>query len=125
MGQILHGSATTTHAVRAAIQRSKAPLKELAALAMALSSVGVIGNALRLRAVKLWGRASLWFLNINQAGRWFSRSRRKAARRVAESCPPLTRENAAAEILTATLAWTGWTGLEWRTAGSGNDRRRS
>lgn len=53
MGQILHGSATTTHAVRAAIQRSKAPLKELAALAMALSSVSVIGNALRLRAVKL------------------------------------------------------------------------
>ncbi len=31
MGQILHGSATTTHAVRAAIQRSTAPLKELAA----------------------------------------------------------------------------------------------
>src|SRR6476619_3502312 len=31
MGQILRGSATTTHAVRAAIQRSKAPLKELAA----------------------------------------------------------------------------------------------
>jgi hypothetical protein len=31
MGQILHGCATTTHAVRAAIQRSKAPLKELAA----------------------------------------------------------------------------------------------
>ena len=31
MGQILHGSATTTHIVRAAIQRSKAPLKELAA----------------------------------------------------------------------------------------------
>jgi transposase-like protein len=31
MGQILHGSATTTHATRAAIQRSKAPLKELAA----------------------------------------------------------------------------------------------
>lgn len=31
MGQILHGSATTTHAVRTAIQRSKAPLKELAA----------------------------------------------------------------------------------------------
>ena len=31
MGQILHGSATTTQAVRAAIQRSKAPLKELAA----------------------------------------------------------------------------------------------
>ena len=30
MGQILHGSATT-HAIRAAIQRSKAPLKELAA----------------------------------------------------------------------------------------------
>jgi hypothetical protein len=30
MGQIRHGSATTTHAVRAAIQRSKAPLKELA-----------------------------------------------------------------------------------------------
>jgi Tfp pilus assembly protein PilE len=30
MGQILHGSATTTYAVRAAIQRSKAPLKELA-----------------------------------------------------------------------------------------------
>ena len=29
MGQILHGSATTTHTVRAAIQRSKAPLKEL------------------------------------------------------------------------------------------------
>ncbi|MGY4408119.1 hypothetical protein ACVIYL_008922 [Bradyrhizobium sp. USDA 3315] len=31
MGQILHGSATTTHAIRAAIQRSKASLKELAA----------------------------------------------------------------------------------------------
>jgi len=31
MGQILHGSATTTHAIRSAIQRSKAPLKELAA----------------------------------------------------------------------------------------------
>jgi hypothetical protein len=31
MGQILRGSATTTHAIRAAIQRSKAPLKELAA----------------------------------------------------------------------------------------------
>ena len=31
MGQILHGSATTTHAVRAAIQRSKASVKELAA----------------------------------------------------------------------------------------------
>ena len=31
MGQILHGSATTTHAVRAAIQRSKATAKELAA----------------------------------------------------------------------------------------------
>ena len=30
MGQILHGSAKTTHAVRAAIQRSKATLKELA-----------------------------------------------------------------------------------------------
>src|SRR5262245_50349309 len=30
-GQILHGCATSTHAVRAAIQRSKAPLKELAA----------------------------------------------------------------------------------------------
>jgi transposase InsO family protein len=29
MGQILHGSAKTTHAVRAAIQRSKATLKEL------------------------------------------------------------------------------------------------
>jgi transposase InsO family protein len=29
MGQILHGSATTTHAIRAALQRSKAPLKEL------------------------------------------------------------------------------------------------
>ena len=31
MGQILHGSATTTHAIRTAIQRSTAPLKELAA----------------------------------------------------------------------------------------------
>jgi transposase InsO family protein len=30
MGQILHGSATTTHAIRTAIQRSKATLKELA-----------------------------------------------------------------------------------------------
>jgi transposase-like protein len=30
MGQVLHGSATTTHAVRAAIQRSKATAKELA-----------------------------------------------------------------------------------------------
>src|ERR1700744_6285142 len=31
MGQVLHGSATTTHAIRAAIQRSAAPLKALAA----------------------------------------------------------------------------------------------
>lgn len=31
MGQILHGAATTTHAIRAAIRRSKAPLKGLAA----------------------------------------------------------------------------------------------
>ena len=31
MGQVLHGSATTTHAIRTAIQRSKAPLNELAA----------------------------------------------------------------------------------------------
>ena len=30
MGQILHGSATTTHAVRAAIQRSKASISQLA-----------------------------------------------------------------------------------------------
>lgn len=30
MGQVLHGSATTTHAIRAAIQRSKAPREELA-----------------------------------------------------------------------------------------------
>ena len=30
MGQVLHGCATTTHAVRAAIQRSKAPIAELA-----------------------------------------------------------------------------------------------
>ena len=29
MGQILHGSAKTTHAVRAAIQRSKATIAEL------------------------------------------------------------------------------------------------
>ena len=29
MGQVRHGSATTTHAVRAAIQRSKASAKEL------------------------------------------------------------------------------------------------
>ena len=31
MGQILHGSAATTHAVRAAIQRSKVSVAELAA----------------------------------------------------------------------------------------------
>jgi len=30
MGQILHSSAKTTHAVRAAIQRSKASIQELA-----------------------------------------------------------------------------------------------
>ena len=30
MGQILHGCAATTHAVRAPIQRSKAPIQELA-----------------------------------------------------------------------------------------------
>jgi transposase-like protein len=30
MGQVLHGCATTTHAVRAAIQRSKAPIQKLA-----------------------------------------------------------------------------------------------
>ena len=31
MGQVLHGSATTTHAIRAAIQRSKASLEALSA----------------------------------------------------------------------------------------------
>src|SRR5690606_31924671 len=31
MGQVVHGSATRTHASRAAVQRSKAPPKELAA----------------------------------------------------------------------------------------------
>lgn len=31
MGEVLHGSTTTTHAVRGAIQRSTAPTKELAA----------------------------------------------------------------------------------------------
>jgi hypothetical protein len=31
MGQVLHGSATTTHAIRSALRRSKAPVKELAA----------------------------------------------------------------------------------------------
>ena len=30
MGQVLHGSATTTRAVRAAMQRSKAPVAEIA-----------------------------------------------------------------------------------------------
>lgn len=30
MAQVLHGSATTTHAIRAAIQRSKAPIEEVA-----------------------------------------------------------------------------------------------
>jgi transposase-like protein len=30
MGQVLHGCATITHAVRAAIQRSKAPVAEVA-----------------------------------------------------------------------------------------------
>ena len=30
MGQVLYGCATTRHAVRAALQRSKAPLKDLA-----------------------------------------------------------------------------------------------
>lgn len=29
MGQVLHGSAKTTHAIRAAIQRSKATAKKL------------------------------------------------------------------------------------------------
>lgn len=31
MGQVLHGSHTTTHVIRATIQRSAAPLKELEA----------------------------------------------------------------------------------------------
>ncbi|MEX6509053.1 IS481 family transposase, partial [Jiella sp. M17.18] len=30
MGQVLHGCATTTHAVRAAIQRSKASVPQIA-----------------------------------------------------------------------------------------------
>ncbi len=30
MAQVLHGSATTTHAIRAAIQRSKVPIEEVA-----------------------------------------------------------------------------------------------
>jgi len=47
MGQVLHGSATTTHAVRAAIQRSKAPLKELAAR-----------YGLNRKTVAKWGKRS-------------------------------------------------------------------
>ena len=42
MGQILHGSATTTHAIRAAIQRSKATAKALAEL----GHMGVGGGSL-------------------------------------------------------------------------------
>ena len=48
MGQVLHGCATTTHAVRTAIQRSKAPLKELAARLWAeLSAVSACPRARR------------------------------------------------------------------------------
>ena len=43
MGQVLHGCATTTHAVRAAIQRLKAPLAELA-----------LRHALNRETVKMW-----------------------------------------------------------------------
>lgn len=47
MGQILHGGATTTYAIRAAIQRSKAPLKELAA-----------GYGLKRKTVAKWRKRS-------------------------------------------------------------------
>jgi hypothetical protein len=43
MGQILHSSAKTTHAVRAAIQRSKASIQELA------SRYDLNGNSVCLR----------------------------------------------------------------------------
>lgn len=39
MGQVLHGRATTTHAVRAAIQRSKAPIAESAAVDLGSADV--------------------------------------------------------------------------------------
>lgn len=48
MGQVLHGGATTTPAIRAAIQRSKAPLEELAAR-----------HRLNRNAVTKWRRAEL------------------------------------------------------------------
>ena len=46
MGQILHGSAKTTHAVRAAIQRSKASIQELDVLP-AIMSVAAAANKIR------------------------------------------------------------------------------
>jgi hypothetical protein len=47
MGQVLHGSATTTHAVRAAIQRTKASIQELTRL-----------HGINPRTVQKWRRRS-------------------------------------------------------------------
>ena len=46
MGQILHGSAKTTHAVRASIQRSKAWIQELNVLP-GIMSVAAAANKIR------------------------------------------------------------------------------
>ncbi len=61
MGQVLHGSATTTHAIRVAIQRSKAPLKDLAA-----------GYGLNQKTVAKWRKRA--FVNDAPMGPPVSRS---------------------------------------------------
>ena len=61
MGQVLHGCATTTHAVRTAIQRSKAPLKELAAryglnhnIACVAETLAKCAQPIRLGVERCW-----------------------------------------------------------------------
>ena len=53
MGQVLHGSAKTTHAVRAAIRRSKATTAEVAAT-----------HGVNAKTVIKWRRLRSWFLAV-------------------------------------------------------------
>jgi hypothetical protein len=62
MGQILHGSAKTTHVVRAAIQRSKASIKELAER-----------YDLNPKTVTKWDDVADWFeLDVNSPICWLN-----------------------------------------------------
>jgi transposase InsO family protein len=56
MGQVLHGSAATTHAVRAAIQRSEASIAELSRTYGVNPKTSPSGRGVRAWMMRLWAR---------------------------------------------------------------------